>query len=110
MIRTAFLTSIVLAFAIGTSTSAQTAGLFEVRFDLSNLTAQQQTDLEPALAETKRFWESVIVGYQPDLARSPQQNSQINSATFFGFFVAVMCHQRIGRPPCLTQFSCHAIP
>ena len=45
-----------------------------------------------------------------DLARSPQQNSQINSATFFGFFVAVMCHQRIGRPPCLTQFSCHAIP
>ena len=77
MIRTAFLTSIVLAFAIGTSTSAQTAGLFEVRFDLSNLTAQQQTDLEPALAETKRFWESVIVGYHPDPAAASRlfQNS-----------------------------------
>ncbi len=50
--------------AIGAIAPAQTPGEFEVRFDDSNLTTQQRTDLASALAETKMFWESVIIGYQ----------------------------------------------
>jgi hypothetical protein len=44
---------------------AQTPGEFEVRYDLTALTTQQQLDLQPALASAANFWESVILGYQP---------------------------------------------
>jgi hypothetical protein len=53
---------------IGTNSSAQTIGVFEIRFDDSALTAQQQTELAPTLAATKSYWESIIIGYQPGVA------------------------------------------
>lgn len=55
----------VFLFTIGAAASAQTAGIFELRFDDSALTSQQQTELAPALAATKSYWESIITGYQP---------------------------------------------
>ena len=56
---------LVSIFATGASASAQTLGMFEIRFNDSSLTAQQQTELAPALAATKSYWESIIIGYQP---------------------------------------------
>ena len=69
MRRSILLISLVFVclFSIGANAPAQTAGVFEVRFDDSALTAQQQTELAPTLAATKSFWESVITGYQPGI-------------------------------------------
>ena len=69
MRRSARLTFIVFVslFTIAANASAQTPGVFEVRFNDSALTIQQRTELAPTLAATKAFWESTIIGYQPDV-------------------------------------------
>ena len=55
------------AFAIlaAPTVMGQTAGLFDLRFDTDDLTAQQLSDLQPSLDASESFWESIIVGYQP---------------------------------------------
>ncbi len=55
----------VCVFALGSNAQAQTPGVFEVRFNDSALTSQQQTELAPTLAATKSYWETIITGYQP---------------------------------------------
>lgn len=67
MSRNILLTSVVLVslLSMGAIASAQTPGVFEVRFDDSALTTQQQSELAPTLAATKSYWESIITGYQP---------------------------------------------
>lgn len=69
MRRSSILTPFILVFLflIGTDVSAQTPGVFEVRFNDSALTPQQRTDLAPTLAATKSYWESIITGYQPGI-------------------------------------------
>ncbi len=68
MRRSSLLTSFVfvaLLITFATNASAQTPGVFEVRFNDSALTSQQRTELAPTLAATKSFWETIITGYQP---------------------------------------------
>jgi len=67
MRSSALLTSISLLslFTLAADATGQTAGVFEIRFDDSGLTAQQQAELAPSLAATKSYWESIIIGYQP---------------------------------------------
>ena len=68
--------AVAFAFTILTAQNVlgqPTPGVFEIRFsfdeevviDADFVTPQQQAELAPSLAETKSFWESVIVGYQP---------------------------------------------
>jgi hypothetical protein len=69
MNRTPLLPAVLFVslFCLASSLSAQTAGVFEVRFNDSALSTQQRNELAPTLDATKSFWESIITGYQPNI-------------------------------------------
>ena len=79
--RATILTSMLLTLVTTSDLVGQTPGQFEIRYDISTLTADQQAEIQPSIDTTEAIWESLITGYQPLVTLD---GIDINVSTFEG--------------------------